>query len=219
MENNKAQLVGTICSPFEHSHNVFGEDFYQAFISILRTSNTADILPIIVSARIVDVKQDMTSFRVEVTGSLRSYNNHNDNGKNSLKLYVWVNEIRETDKFDLNKIEFTGYLCRTPTYRLTPLGREIIDLLLGVNRPYGKSDYLPAIAWGRNALYLSNFKTGEQVVASGRFQCRQYIKVINGIPQEHITYEVSISKLFDGGSDYEFNDGSKTGKSETEILR
>lgn len=217
MENNKAHVIGTICSPFEYSYTVLGEDFYLSNISVLRTSNAADIVPVMVSARTVDVKQDMTSFRIEVIGNLRSYSKRG-NEKNTLLIYLWPVVFRETDLFDLNEININGFLCRTPIYRSTPYGREITDMLLAVNRPYGKSDYIPSIAWGRNAHYLSSFETGGQVEVSGRLQSRQYIKIIDGIAHDRIAYELSVTKLFDGGCDYGSNNGYK-GISETEILQ
>jgi single-stranded DNA-binding protein len=204
MQNNKAHLVGTICSPFEYSHTVRGEDFYKANISILRNSGIPDVLPVMVSSRIVDVKNDMSDYRIEILGSLRSYNQKNEQGNRSrLMEYIWADVFQETDSYDYNIIEFDGYLCKTPIYRTTPLGREITDLLIAVNRPYGKSDYIPTVAWGRNAQYLSNFRTGDHVVLKGRIQSRNYMKVCNGVAEEKTTYEVSVLTLFDGSNDYE----------------
>jgi single-stranded DNA-binding protein len=204
MLNNKVHLIGTVCSPFEYSHTVCGEDFYIAYISTLRMSGAADVLPVMVSARTVDVKNDMTDYRIEVIGSFRSYNRHDKDGsRNSLVLYIWTEVFRETDAYDYNAIEIDGYLCKAPVYRKTPLGREITDLLVAVNRPsYSKSDYIPAVSWGRNALYVSSFRTGDHIALKGRIQSRGYIKIVNGAPEQRTAYEVSVLTVFDGVNDY-----------------
>jgi single-stranded DNA-binding protein len=204
MLNNNVHLVGTICSPFEYSHTIHGEDCYKVYISTLRNSRYPDILPVIVSSRIVDVKLDLTDLRIEIMGSLRSFNKRNEQeNRYQLMEYIWADTFQETALYDCNIIEADGYLCKTPTYRKTPLGREITDMLIAVNRAYGKSDYIPAIAWGRNAQYLANFRTGDRVVLKGRIQSRNYMKVINGVAEEKTTYEVSVVTLFDGSNDYE----------------
>ncbi len=214
IKNNKVHVIGTICSPFEYSHTICGEDFYIAYISTLRTSGAADILPVMVSARVVDIKKDMTDYRMEIIGSFRSYNRHkNDGGRNALVLSIWTEVFQETDLYDCNTIEIDGYLCKTPIFRTTPGGREITDLLVAVNRPYGKSDYIPTVAWGRNAIYLaSSFGISDRVALKGRIQSRRYTKILNGIPEDRVAYEVSVNRVFDGENDYEQNETEQQGE-------
>lgn len=195
IQNNKAHVIGTICSPFIYDHYVCGEEFYNVYISTLRTSGTADVLLVKVSAKIVDVKQDMTGHRIEITGSFRSYNAH-DYDRNTLVLYIWADSFLETDSYDIDHIDMIGYLCRDPKYRRTPLGREVTDMIIAINRDHNSaSDYLPVIAWGRNAFYASGLKIGDMIIASGRIQSREYTKIIDGASYERIAYEVSISRL------------------------
>jgi single-stranded DNA-binding protein len=199
MQNNKVHVIGTVSSPFEYSHTVCGEDFYIAYINTLRISGAADILPVMVSARTVDVKKDWTSYRIEVIGSFRSYNRRvNDGSRNSLVLSIWTELFQETNLDYCNTIEIDGYLCKAPVYRTTPLGREITDLLVAVNRlSYCKSDYIPAVAWGRNARYVATFGTGDRMAVKGRIQSRSYLKIINGAQEQRVAYEVSVLSVFD----------------------
>ena len=199
LENNQATLIGTIESKFEFSHETYGEKFYTMQVSAKRLSDTKDILPVMVSERLIDVTQDYTGEMVEVYGQFRSYNRHEEQ-KNRLVLSVFVREIsfmeEEPDGTKTNSIWLDGYICKEPIYRKTPLGREIADLLLAVNRPYGKSDYIPYICWGRNARYASGFEVGEHVQLLGRIQSREYVKRISDTETEkRVAYEVSVSKL------------------------
>jgi primosomal replication protein N len=152
-----------------------------------------------ISERLLDVSADYRGSLVVINGQFRSYNRHEEH-KNKLVLSVFarevefVTEISETVK--TNQIFLDGYVCKEPIYRKTPLGREIADLLLAVNRPYGKSDYIPCICWGRNARYASNFQVGERCLVWGRIQSREYMKKIGEDELEkRVAYEVSVSKL------------------------
>ena len=152
-----------------------------------------------VSERLVDVKESYRGKIVEVHGQFRSYNKHEE-GRNRLILSVFVREFafvgEEGTLTKPNSIYLDGYICKPPVYRMTPLGREIADLLMAVNRPYGKSDYLPCICWGRNARYASAFEVGEHVQIIGRIQSRTYIKKLSDtLTEERTAYEVSVSKL------------------------
>ena len=152
-----------------------------------------------ISERLIDVSQDYTGEFIMVSGQFRSYNRH-DEQKNRLVLSVFVREVsfieEELDGAKTNNIFLDGYICKLPVYRKTPLGREIADLLLAVNRPYGKSDYIPCICWGRNARFASTFEVGEHVQIMGRIQSREYIKKLTETETEkRIAYEVSVSKL------------------------
>ena len=199
IENNQVTIMGEIISDFVFSHEVFGEGFYMVDVSVRRLSNSEDIIPLMVSERLIDVSQNYIGEFVMVSGQFRSYNRH-DELKNRLVLSVFVREItfidEEMDGAKTNTILLDGYICKTPVYRKTPLGREIADLLLAVNRPYGKSDYIPCICWGRNARYASTFEVGEHVQIIGRIQSREYVKKIKETETQKITaYEVSVSKL------------------------
>ena len=164
-----------------------------------RLSNSDDRIPLMISERLIDVTQDYEGEYIMVSGQFRSYNRHEEQ-KNRLVLSVFVREVEfveeEMDGAKTNSILLDGYICKAPVYRKTPLGREIADLLLAVNRPYGKSDYIPCICWGRNARYASGFEVGAHVQVLGRIQSREYIKKISEIETEkRIAYEVSVSKL------------------------
>ena len=199
IENNQVTIIGEVASKFEFSHEVFGEGFYMVEILVRRLSNSQDIIPVMISERLIDVTQDYRGEYVEVYGQFRSYNRH-DEQKNRLILSVFAREIafvdEEPDGSQTNMIFLDGYICKLPVYRKTPLGREIADLLLAVNRPYGKSDYIPCICWGRNARFASGFEVGEHVQVCGRIQSREYIKrITENETQKRIAYEVSVSKI------------------------
>lgn len=199
IENNQVTIMGEIVTPFTFSHEVFGEGFYMVEVSVRRLSNSQDQIPVMVSERLIDVSQDYTGEFIMVSGQFRSYNRH-DEVKNRLVLSVFAREIEfveeELDGAKTNNILLDGYICKLPVYRKTPLGREIADLLLAVNRPYGKSDYIPCICWGRNARYASAFEVGGHVLIWGRIQSREYMKRIGeNETQKRIAYEVSVSKL------------------------
>lgn len=200
-ENNKVTLSGEIVSNFEFSHEVYGEEFYTVMLASERLSGQKDIIPIMVSERLVDVKADWIGRFVRVNGQFRSYNKH-ENGRRHLELSVFVREfedITEERDFGLedeNLISLEGYICKEPKYRETPLGREIADILLAVNRKYGKTDYVPCIAWGRNAKFASGLEIGTRLQIDGRIQSREYQKRISDDKYETRTaYEVSISKM------------------------
>lgn len=191
--------MGKIASSFTFSHQVFGEGFYLVDILVKRLSDSEDRIPLMVSERLVDVTQDYEGEYIMVQGQFRSYNRHEEK-KNRLVLSVFVRELSFVEEADdsikTNQIFLDGYICKPPVYRKTPLGREIADLLLAVNRPYGKSDYIPCICWGRNARYASAFEVGGHVLLWGRIQSREYIKKVGENETEKRTaYEVSVSKL------------------------
>ncbi|HJB36115.1 MAG TPA: single-stranded DNA-binding protein [Candidatus Blautia merdipullorum] len=199
IENNQVSIMGKIASSFTFSHQVFGEGFYLVDILVKRLSDSEDRIPLMVSERLVDVSQDYEGEYIMVQGQFRSYNRHEEK-KNRLVLSVFVRELSFVEEADdsikTNQIFLDGYICKPPVYRKTPLGREIADLLLAVNRPYGKSDYIPCICWGRNARYASAFEVGGHVLLWGRIQSREYIKKLGENETEKRTaYEVSVSKL------------------------
>lgn len=200
-DTNQVSVTGEVMNEFEFSHDIFGEGFYVINVYIPRLSKSHDIIPVMVSDRIIDVKEDLTGKYIEVTGQFRSYNRH-ENNKNRLILSVFAREVRiiegdeDTAGLKSNHIYLDGYVCKEPVYRKTPLGREISDLLVAVNRPYGKSDYIPCICWGRNARYASTFGVGGHIHIYGRIQSREYQKKTGEDEYEtRIAYEVSVSKL------------------------
>ena len=199
MENNKVSVIGTIVSDFTFSHAVFGEGFYLLDLSVSRLSEQADVIPLMISERLIDVTRDYRGCTIEAIGQFRSYNRH-EGSKNRLVLSVFVREVRFMEEFTdytkTNQIFLDGYICKEPIYRKTPLGREIADLLVAVNRPYGKSDYIPCIAWGRNARYASEFAVGTRILIWGRVQSREYTKRLSETEcEKRVAYEVSVSKL------------------------
>lgn len=198
-ENNQVTMIGEIVSEFEFSHEVYGEGFYLVDISVSRLSDSVDYIPLMVSERLVDVTQSYIGETISVSGQFRSYNRHEEK-KNRLILSVFVRELEFVDEIEddikSNQIYLDGYICKEPIYRKTPLGREIADLLVAVNRSYGKSDYIPCICWGRNARYASSFEVGSHVEVYGRIQSREYIKKIDEEQTEkRVAYEVSVNKI------------------------
>lgn len=203
IKNNQVTLSGEIASNFEFSHEVYGEGFYIAMLASERLSGKKDIIPIMVSERLADTGADWIGRFVKVSGQFRSYNK-NEGGRNRLVLSVFVREFEEAEfeheepgsGNDENHIPIDGYICKLPTYRKTPFGREIADILLAVNRSYGKSDYIPCIAWGRNAVYAGDLEVGTRLQIEGRIQSREYQKRISETESEtRVAYEVSISKM------------------------
>ncbi len=199
IENNQVTIMGEIVSRFTFSHEIFGEGFYMVDLKVNRLSESADIIPLMVSERLIDVTEDYQGYYIAVNGQFRSYNRHEER-KNRLVLSVFAREIEFVEEVEesskSNQIYLDGYICKAPIYRKTPLGREIADLLLAVNRPYGKSDYIPCICWGRNARFASGFQVGERCEIWGRIQSREYMKKIDeDTLEKRVAYEVSVSKL------------------------
>lgn len=196
-DTNVVNIAGEVLTELEFSHEIFGEKFYSTQIKIQRLSESEDTLPITVSERLlVDFKLEVGR-KVNALGQLRSYNKSVD-GKNKLILTIFIREITEFEEEikDPNSIFLDGYICKHPIYRKTPLGREITDLLVAVNRSYNKSDYIPSIAWGRNAKFCKKLQVGDRVQVWGRIQSREYEKKLdNGEVESKIAYEVSIAKM------------------------
>ncbi|MBS6507144.1 single-stranded DNA-binding protein [Paraclostridium bifermentans] len=196
-DTNIVNLRGELEEELTFSHEIFGEKFYSARIKIHRLSDTYDVLPITISERLLEEVNLNENNLVDLVGQLRSYNKNIDN-KNKLVLTVFAREIKVVDgeAKDPNNIFLDGYICKDPIYRKTPLGREIADLLVAINRPYNKSDYIPSIVWGRNAKFAKNLKVGDRVQMWGRVQSRDYEKKLeSGETEKRVAYEVSISKI------------------------
>lgn len=203
MENNKVFLKGEVVSSPVFSHEVLGEGFYELHLKVKRLSDNFDIVPVTVSERLLVDDNFAMGKTVSIKGQFRSYNKIID-GKSRLLLTVFVRSIIELDdSINPNIVELSGYVCKEPIYRTTPFGREICDLLLAVNRAYNKSDYLPCIAWGRNARYVKGATVGQKVDIIGRIQSREYQKRLSDDEvQTKTAYEISISKIaIDGESE------------------
>ena len=195
-QNNKVYLNGEIVTEARFSHEIYGEGFYEMDVLVKRLSGQSDILPITVSERLIEKSNLKIGSYLSALGQFRSYNKQVD-GKSKLMLTVFIREILDVNySQNPNVIVLTGFICKPPIYRTTPFCREIADLLIAVNRAYNKSDYIPCIAWGRNARFVKNLQVGERVVLSGRIQSREYQKKVSETETKLLTaYEVSISKL------------------------
>lgn len=195
MQNNQVYLSGQIASEIEFSHEIMGEKFFDTTVSVERLSGQTDIIPITISDRLMEGQNFEIDNLIGLIGQFRSYNKIVD-GKSKLVLRVFVRELCECDENAPNVIELEGFVCKPPVYRTTPFKREIADLLIAVNRAYNKSDYIPAIAWGRNARYASTFNVGDKIHLVGRIQSRIYQKSLDdGTIEERVAYEVSITKF------------------------
>lgn len=198
IKNNNTIIVGTISSGMEFSHEVYGEGFYVFYVDVPRLSDSCDRLQVTISERLI-ADQDMSiGRRIKIEGQFRSYNNYKTEG-NKLILTVFVREfefINDDAVENPNQVYLDGFICKNPVYRTTPFGREITDILLAVNRPYNKSDYIPCISWGRNARYSKTLKIGDRIAIWGRIQSRPYQKKSeDGTVIDKIAYEVSVSKM------------------------
>ena len=203
LENNHLVLVGKITSDKKFSHEIYGESFYIFDLEVPRLSGNSDIIPITISERLILEKELEIGDKVAIEGQFRSYNSY-ENEKNRLILTVFAKDIKylsqeeeeDSSQKVSNEVTLVGYICKKPIYRQTPFGREISDILLAVNRAYNKSDYIPAIAWGRNARFCQNIEVGTKVKITGRVQSRNYEKKFeDGTTQTRTAYEVSISSL------------------------
>ena len=207
LENNYITLVGKVTGEKKFSHEIYGERFYIFDLEIPRLSGNSDIIPVTISERIITDEMLTQGKKLLVKGQFRSYNSY-ENEKNKLILTVFAKDIIEVNEEEntqnemvkkdviTNEVVLIGYICKKPIYRQTPFGREISDILLAVNRAYNKSDYIPCIAWGRNARFCQNIEVGTQVKIVGRVQSRTYEKKFeDGTSETRIAYEVSVGSL------------------------
>ena len=199
IENNKVTIGGTVASEPEFSHEVYEETFYTFMLNTPRLSETHDVIKITISEKFLVNERLCIGDCVTINGQFRSYNRHEEK-KNRLILSVFAREVELVDEIEesakSNQIYLDGFICKEPIYRKTPLGREIADLLIAVNRPYGKSDYIPCICWGRNARFANNFEVGTRCAIWGRIQSREYMKKLSEEQAEkRVAYEVSVNKL------------------------
>ena len=194
-ENNQLTLCGVIETAPVLDHEVFGENFYRMDVCVPRLSGTQDVLPVTISERLMN-SQVTPGVRVGITGQLRSYNKVMG-GSGRLLLTAFAQHLLAPDETENpNIIRLTGAICKPPSFRTTPFGREITDLMLAVNRAFGKSDYIPCIAWGRTARYAAGLNVGDKLEVQGRFQSREYQKQMpDGTVMTRVAYEVSLSRL------------------------
>ena len=198
-EYNNVILQGKIVTEKKFNHEIYGEKFYVFDLEVARLSNVMDVIPILISERLLIDNDIKVGTLLNVNGQYRSYNS-SDQTKNRLVLMVFVKEYNVINEINVsipqNEITLNGFLCKKPVYRTTPLGRDIVDILLAVNRAYNKSDYIPLIAWGRNAKYSKDLIVGTNIKVVGRIQSRQYEKKYeDGTTQIKRAYEVSVDKL------------------------
>ena len=203
MNNNKVMLTGKVVSKAKFSHETFGEGFYELTLAIPRLSDKEDLIPVLVSEKLLTDGKFEVGNTVRIKGQFRSYNK-NDGEKSKLVLTVFVREVVENmdETVNPNIIEINGFICKPPIYRTTPFKREICDILVAVNRAYNKSDYLPCIAWGRNARYIKNIQIGSKLFIVGRIQSREYQKKLeDGQIENKTAYEISITRIQTDGVD------------------
>lgn len=196
LQNNNVELWGKIVSEPTYSHTVIDEKFYEFNIEVPRLSDSSDIIPITISEKLFTKDSIKLNDIIALSGQFRSYNKLID-GKSKLMLTVFVRELKEVDTTkNPNIIQLKGFLCKQPIFRTTPFKREISDILLAVNRAYNKSDYIPCIAWGRNAKFVKDLPVGTKLNIEGRIQSRDYQKKLS---EEEIVnktaYEISISNI------------------------
>lgn len=212
--NNKTCVSGRIVNEAVFSHEVYGEGFYVFKLEVSRLSNYADILPIMVSERLADIGNIRIGDNLQVFGQIRSYNNYvPSEQRNKLMLTIFAREISDdiSSLQNPNEVFLNGYVCKPPTHRLTPFGREITDLLLAVNRSYNKSDYIPCIAWGRNSRYAGRLSVGDNIKVWGRMQSREYQKKLDDETKEtRVAYEVSLSKIESCGTSPDAHSSTKS---------
>jgi len=198
--NNTIDVGGRIMTDFSFSHEVYGEGFYRFDLEVDRLSGNSDVLPVTISERIVSRSEMVPGKLVRISGQVRSYNSYVEaDKKNKLVLTVFARDIIMPESMPdtkPNEVFLDGFLCKPAIYRTTPFGREIADLLVAVNRSYNKSDYIPCIAWGRNARYAGKLGVGDHIRVWGRMQSRGYQKRFpDGTVLEKVAYEVSVSKV------------------------
>lgn len=195
-KTNKIVIAGAMESSPTFSHESHGEKFYSTTLSVERRSGTIDSIPVIISEMLKNPESIFPGCQLYIDGSVRTLNQPDENGKKHLVIFAFAEELQEYKGYEKNHVEFTGYLCKPPIYRETPYGREICDILIAINRNYRKTDYVPCIVWGRNAVRASNFQVGQKIKLVGRFQSREYQKKISDDEYEVRTaYEVSASSI------------------------
>ena len=197
IETNTVRLVGTVLGGPVFDHKVYGQAYYMIVLGIMRKSGYEDRIRLIVSEKLLGGRSPQEGRMLEVYGQIRTYNKE-EAGKNKLEIIVFVRDLKYVgkDSEHINEVMMEGYICKAPIRRTSPLGREICDLMVAVNRPYNKSDYIPAIAWGMNAARCESLQVGDKVMVQGRIQSRSYRKTIeDGSHVMKTAYEVSVVRI------------------------
>ena len=206
--NNIVTILGEVEEYPSFSHEICGEKFYQTKVSVKRTSGVYDLIPVIFSDRLCNPNELLVGSIVSITGRFSSHNRREETGKNHMELFVFCNNITIEDVLlvndECNKVNIHGFLCKPPIYRVTPLGRDICDACIAVNRPYGKPNYIPCICWGRNAKFVGNLPVGTELELDGRIQSRIYQKQISETERiDKMAFEVSVKKITISGGNEE----------------
>lgn len=198
LQSNQVILLGYMADDFTFSHSVTEEKFFTFTLEVERISGTKDYLPIMISEKLIDKNENYIENPVCVVGQFRSFNKKTE-GATHIMLHIFAMDfyVTEDDPY-INEAYFTGYICKNPTYRTTPLGRQISDVMIAVPRKCGKSDYIPCVIWGRDAVLVSRMEVGKQITVAGRIQSREYQKQVDGVAENKVAYEVSINKLAGG---------------------
>ena len=191
---NHAVLRGTAAAEPVFSHTNHGVDFFVFPLSVPRLSGTEDRLNVVVPQPLLAECPPTPGRQLEVTGEVRTFNNRTGPGSR-LVITLLARALSDTEEPPCNQLTLSGVLCKPPVLRRTPLGREICDLMLAVNRRYGRADYLPCIAWGALAQRCGGLSVGDCVELEGRPQSRLYQKVVGGVTQERTAFEVSVTTL------------------------
>ena len=195
LQSNKVYLCGMVETDPVYSHELYGEGFYEFSLKVPRLSGQNDVIPLTVSERLISGADLSIGTKIALNGQFRSYNKMVDE-KSKLMLTVFVRDFCDFSEENPNTVELAGYICKPPIYRTTPFNREICDLLIAVNRAYNKSDYIPCIAWGRNARFVKNVEVGQKLTIQGRIQSREYVKKLSETESEtRVAYELSVNKI------------------------
>jgi primosomal replication protein N len=204
---NRVYLYGMVVSETTARHEFYGEDFCDLQLSVKRLSSIVDIIPVTIEKSIVEKEKIVLGSHIAIVGEFRSYNKI-ENNRSRLMLSVFANAVTtEVNEDNPNIIELSGYICKMPIYRTTPFNREIADILVAVNREYNKTDYLPTIAWGRNARFAKTMNVGDHINISGRIQSREYQKRLDsGMTETRVAYEISINRMSPENFESHFGD-------------
>lgn len=192
--NNSIELRGVLAGRPEYSHSVRGEEYFIFPLAVERLSGVTDVLNIMARRELLEKTELGEGTGIAVKGEVRSFNNRSGTGSR-LVITVFAMELTIGDGTDTNRVSLTGTICKTPTFRRTPMGREICDVMLAVNRRYGRSDYLPCIVWGTLAEETEKLGVGTEIRIFGRLQSRRYIKVVDGVQTERVAFEISAASV------------------------
>ena len=188
---NHIDLIGSLASAPQFSHDNHGRRFFSFFLEVERLSGTIDRLPVLASEQLLRATTVQEGDSLHITGQIRSFNSRTP-GRHRLIISVLAEQMSVCSEPHDNLTALTGVICKEPVYRRTPLGREICDAMLAVNRPYRRADYIPCILWGRTAQEAAAFPVGTTLTLTGRLQSRDYLKLLGSESEQRTAYEVSV---------------------------